>query len=425
MSRAPLKANPPAPDREAEKVARAHQRELSKPPGSLAGLEDLAVALAAMQGQARPSARPAEALIFAADHPVVAHGVSMSSSEATAQMVASFLGGGAAASVLCRRLGIPLTVVDVGLAHPVQVRAPVASAPCSSGAPTTSGASLSSDAPRSPSSSTSWSPSTAAPEARLAREESGPTRARREQAEHVAYREQLERAGVQLFRDPVADEPEGDLREARAMSLRTFERAVAAGVAAVDRLPEDTRLLILGEIGIGNSTCAAAVAASLLDCDGAELAGPGAGFTDESLARKRAVVRDAARLARGKSPAQILAAVGGRELAAIAGAVGRAAERRICVLVDGFIVATAVLAAVRAASAIRPYLLFSHASTEPGHRMVLKAMQARPLLDLGLHLGEASGALTAFPLLELACALHNEMSTLTTANVTAAAGASP
>lgn len=379
MSRRPLEANPPAPDREAEKVARAHQRELIKPPGSLSGLEDIAVALAAMQGQGRPSVRPAEALLFAADHPVVGHGVSISSSAVTAQMVASFLSGGAAASVLCRRLGIPLTVVDVGVANPVNV-----------------------------------------PEPRLAKEESGPTRARREQAEHVAYREQLERAGVQLFRDPVADDPEGDLREARAMSPHTFERAVAAGVAAVDRLPEDTRLLILGDIGIGNSTCAAAVAAALLDLDGAELVGPGSGFTDESLARKRAVVRDAALLVRGKSPAQILASVGGRELAAIAGAVGRAAERRICILVDGFIVSAAVLAAVRAAPSIRPYLLFAHASTEPGHRMVLKAMQARPLLDLGLRLGEASGALTAFPLLELACALHNEMSTVSASSASIA-----
>lgn len=370
--------------------------------------------MAAMQGQGRPSARPAEALLFAADHPVVAHGVSMFSSEVTAQRVASFLGGGAAASVLCRRLGIPLTVVDVGVAHPVNVRATVTSAVSSSGAPLTSGSSL------TPSPATSSPPLIAAPESRFAKEESGPTRARREQAEHVAYREQLERAGVQLFRDPVADEPEGDLREARAMSPRTFDLAVAAGVAAVDRLPEDTRLLILGEMGIGNSTCAAAAAAALLDCDGAELAGPGDGFTDESLARKRAVVRDAARLVRGKSPAQILAAVGGRELAALAGAVGRAAERRICVLVDGFIVATAVLAAVRAAPSIRPYLLFAHASTEPGHRMVLKALQARPLLDLGLRLGEGSGALAAFPLLELACALHNEMST-SAANVASAA----
>jgi nicotinate-nucleotide--dimethylbenzimidazole phosphoribosyltransferase len=112
--------------------------------------------------------------------------------------------------------------------------------------------------------------------------------------------------------------------------------------------------------------------------------------------------------------------VGGRELAAIAGAVGRAAERRICVLVDGFITTAAVLAVVRANPAIRPYLLFGHRSAEPGHRHLLEALQARPLLDLGLRLGEGTGALAAYPLVELACALHHEMATFSAAGVATA-----
>lgn len=391
MALYPLEAHPPEVDRGAEEAARVHQLQLTKPAGALGRLEELAISLAGMQGTARPVARPAEALLFAADHPVVAHAVSAYPAEVTAQMMANFVGGGAAASVLCRRLGIPLTVIDVGVTLPASAARAVMAANAASAA------------------------------SRSATGEAGVTdeRRRREQAEHVAYLEQLERAGVRLYRDAAADEPEGDLLEGQAMSQRTFERAVAAGVTAVDRLPDATRLVILGEMGIGNTTCASAVAAALLDRDGAVLTGPGTGVTDAALARKRAVVQRAAALVRGQSAARVLAAVGGRELAAIAGAVGRAAERRICVLVDGFIVSAAVLAAVRATPGIRPYLLFSHCSTEPGHRMILEALAAKPLLELGLRLGEGSGALTAFPLVELACALHNEMATFTSAGVSA------
>jgi nicotinate-nucleotide--dimethylbenzimidazole phosphoribosyltransferase len=384
MAPFPLEAHPPEVDRGAEEAARVHQAQLTKPTGSLAELEGVAITLAAIQGSARPLARPAEALLFAADHPIAAHGVSAYPPEVTAQMVNNFVAGGAAASVLCRHLHVPLTVIDVGVNR---------------------------------SAATSIPPPPPAPPRRRADEPPAGERARRQQAEHVAYREQLERAGVRLVRDPVADEREGDLREAQAMSAPTFERAVAAGVAAVDRLAEGTRVVILGEMGIGNTTCAAAVAAALLERDGAELTGRGTGVDDDALERKRAVVQRAAALVRGQPAARVLAAVGGRELAALAGAIGRAAERRICVLVDGFIVSTAALAAVRATPAIRPYLLFAHRSAEPGHHLVLDALAARPLLDLGLRLGEGSGALAAFPLVELACALHAEMATFASAGV--------
>lgn len=376
MTPYPLEAHPPEIDRAAAEAARIHQLQLTKPAGALARLEEIAIAIAAMQGRGRPVARPAEALLFAADHPVTEHGVSEYSPEVTAQRVASFAGGGTAASVLCRRLGIPLTVLDIGVTRPAGDDRAGAMRDAGDG-----GASELLDG----------------------------RRMRREQAEHVAYREQLERVGVRLLRDAVADEPEGDLREGKAMPARTFERAVAAGVAAIDRLPEGTRLVVLGEMGLGNTTCAAAVAAALLERDVDALTGPGTGAADDALAHKREVVQRAAALVRGQAPARVLAAVGGRELAALAGAVGRAAERRICVLVDGFIVSAAVLAAVRAAPAIRPYLLFAHCSAGPGHRLILEALQARPLLELDLRLGEGSGALAAFPLVELACALHNEM----------------
>lgn len=389
MARSPLDVVAPQVDAEAEAEARAHQLQLTKPAGALAALEEIAIALAAMQGSARPAARPAEALLFAADHPVAAAGVSAYPAEVTAQMVANFLGGGAAASVLCRKLGIPLTVIDVGVARAV------------SGAQGGQGDDGDGD-------------------------DSGDGDGEFDEQTDPGLEAHTDSIDpkIVLRREAVADDAEGDLRLGEAMSPETFERAVAAGAAAVDRLDEETRVLILGEMGIGNSTCAAAVAAALLDRDGGELTGAGTGVAGEVLARKREVVRAAAALVRGASPAEILRRVGGRELAALAGAVGRAAERRICVLVDGFIVSAAVLAAVRASPSIRPYLLFGHASAEHGHRAVLEALEARPLLQLGLRLGEGSGALAAFPLLELACSLHEEMATFSSAKVAGAASAS-
>lgn len=396
MARSPLDVVAPQVDAEAEAEARAHQLQLTKPAGALAALEEIAIALAAMQGSARPAARPAEALLFAADHPVAAAGVSAYPAEVTAQMVANFLGGGAAASVLCRKLGIPLTVIDVGVARAV------------SGAQGGQGDDGDGD------------------DSGDGDDDDGDGDGEFDEQTDPGLEAHTDSIDpkIVLRREAVADDAEGDLRLGEAMSPETFERAVAAGAAAVDRLDEETRVLILGEMGIGNSTCAAAVAAALLDRDGGELTGAGTGVAGEVLARKREVVRAAAALVRGASPAEILRRVGGRELAALAGAVGRAAERRICVLVDGFIVSAAVLAAVRASPSIRPYLLFGHASAEHGHRAVLEALEARPLLQLGLRLGEGSGALAAFPLLELACSLHEEMATFSSAKVAGAASAS-
>jgi len=342
--------NLPPVDAVAIAEARARQAVLTKPAGSLGRLEDLAVQLAGIQGQGElPASRPAEAVIFAADHPVVKHGVSAFPAAVTAAMVENFVRGGAAASVLARRLGVGLSVVDVGVATP------------------------------------------------YVREVSGP--------------------GARLHRDAVADLAAGDLRVEDAMSPDVYARALAAGVAAIDALDAGTRVVILGEMGIGNTTAAAAVAAALLGGDAAELVGRGTGVDADALARKIAVVRDAVARVRGAAPHRVLQAVGGREIAAIVGAAGRAIERRMAVLVDGFIVSAAILALVRIEPGARRGLIFAHRSREAGHARILDALDARPLLDLDLRLGEASGALTALPLLDLACALHGEMATFAGAGV--------
>ena len=198
-----------------------------------------------------------------------------------------------------------------------------------------------------------------------------------------------------------------------AFAFGCGERAVTRATACV---PD---LLVLGDMGIGNTTSAAAIASALLGTSAEATTGHGTGLDAAGRARKARLI-DAA-LARhelrGASPERILCAVGGLEIAAIGGAMIAAARRRVPVLVDGFIVSVAALVASRLNPSCRPYLIFSHRSAEVGHRLVLEGLDARPLLDLDLRLGEGSGAALALPILRLACALHNQMATFAEAAV--------
>ncbi|MBR0823917.1 nicotinate-nucleotide--dimethylbenzimidazole phosphoribosyltransferase [Bradyrhizobium manausense] len=178
-------------------------------------------------------------------------------------------------------------------------------------------------------------------------------------------------------------------------------------------------LLIFGEMGIGNTTTSAAIASALLGVSAEEIAGSGTGVDAAGRARKARLIEAA--LTRhelaGASAEKILCTVGGLEIAAITGAIIAAAQRRIPVLVDGFIVSVAALAAVRINPSCQPYLLSSHQSAEQGHRLVLRGLNAQPLVSLDLRLGEGSGAAIALPLVRLACALHNGMATFAQAHV--------
>ena len=205
-----------------------------------------------------------------------------------------------------------------------------------------------------------------------------------------------------------------------AFALECGQRAVARAATS------EPDILILGEMGIGNTTSAAAIAAALLKTSAGAMTGAGTGLDASGRAHKARVI-DAALAQHGLaaadvSPERILCAVGGLEIIAILGAVIAAAQRRIPILVDGFIVTVAALTATRLNPSCRPYLFFSHRSAEQGHRLVLEALEVRPLLDLDLRLGEASGAALALPLLRLACALHNQMATFAEAAVPDRAG---
>jgi len=216
---------------------------------------------------------------------------------------------------------------------------------------------------------------------------------------------------IPVLRESVADAPAGDLRTEDAMSPETFSMAVAAGEGAVSCLPNATKVLILGEIGIGNTTPAAAVASAVLNRPAEDLVGPGTGLDEAGIRRKRRVVEEALDRPRADGAREALRCLGGRELAAMAGATMAAAHQRMAVLVDGFVVTAAVAAAVAMRPVVRSSLLFGHCSAEPGHQLLLEHLAARPLLELDLRLGEGTGALAALPLLDLACSLHNGMST--------------
>ncbi len=335
----------PPLDRASEAAALARQGELTKPPGALGRLEQLAVRLAAQQGRLKPRVERVCITVFAADHGIAARGVSAFPQAVTAEMVRNFARGGAAINVLARQLGATLEVVNLGTVTPIGPLAQVVDATIAPGC--------------------------------------------------------------------------GDIGLGPAMQVPQFAAALQAGRAAVERaLAAGTELFIAGEMGIGNTTAAAALGAALLDLPAAALVGPGTGLDADGVVHKCRLIEGALALhASARDPLEQLRRLSGFELAALTGAYLHAAQRGLPVLVDGFICSVAALAAVRIQPAVSDWLHLSHASAEPGHAAICTALGLTPLLDLGLRLGEGSGAALALPLLRLACDLHGQMATFAEAQV--------
>ena len=335
----------PLPDTDLAKAAEQHQQQLTKPPGSLGHLEQVAVRLAAQQGTPTPAVERVWITVFAGDHGVCDEGVSAFPQAVTGQMIRNFSGGGAAISVLARHLGATLEVVNTGTVEPLPAMPGVLDAAIAPG-----------------------------------------TR--------------------NLAREP-------------AMSTSECERALLVGDEAAERAAQaGCDLFIGGDMGIGNTTSAAAIACALLGWEPDGLVGRGTGVDDDGLARKRRAVADGLRRhTTDTTPLEVLSSLGGLEIAALTGALLGSARRRIPVLVDGFIVSVAALVAVRHAPAAAHWLHFAHHSREAGHGVVLEALAATPLVDLDMRLGEGSGAGVTVPLLQAACRLHNGMATFATAGV--------
>lgn len=326
--------------------ATARQQQLTKPAGSLGRLESVAVQLAGLQGQIKPTLAQVWIAIFAGDHGVVAEGVSAFPQEVTGQMLLNFVSGGAAISVLARQLGAQLEVVDLGTVNPV-----------------------------------------------------------------------LNLAGVRHLNIGPGT---ANFVQGAAMTQAQGELALQAGRDSLLRAKATgAQLFIGGEMGIGNTTAASALACALLDCPVAHLTGPGTGLNAEGVSHKAQVIERALALhaAQRGDALQTLFNLGGFEIAALVGAYLAAAQEGLAVLVDGFICTVAALVAVRLNPDCREWLLFGHRGAEPGHRHVLETLKAEPLLELGLRLGEGSGAALAVPLLRLACDLHGQMATFAEAAV--------
>jgi len=206
-----------------------------------------------------------------------------------------------------------------------------------------------------------------------------------------------------------------------AMTIAQLNMALLAGAAAVKRaLHNKADLFIGGEMGIANTCSASAVAAALLGVSAAEITGAGTGLNTEQTAHKAQVIANALSL-HGQamiSPLAILQHVGGFEIAALASAYIMAAQHKMPVMIDGFISSVAALAASKINSGCADWFFYGHRSAEKGHKIVLAALAAEPILDLQMRLGEASGAVLAVPVLQMACRLHNEMATFSQANIT-------
>lgn len=333
-------------DRVALDNARKRQQKLTKPPGSLGRLEDLAIQLGGMQGCDSPRAEQIAITVFAADHGVAASGVSAFPQEVTVQMLANFSAGGAAISVLARQLDATLEVVDVGTAI-----------------------------------------------------------------------EPNELAGVISHR---AGSGTANLHHQDAMTGDQLAIALAAGQAAVQRAVDaKADIFIGGDMGIANTTSAAAIASVLLQAEPRLLAGPGTGLDEKGVLHKANVLSEALSRYQGleKKPLETLRCLGGFEIAALVGAYLRCAQLGVPALVDGYITTAAALVAIKYQPDVGDWLIFSHQSAEPGHKAMLDFLQVDPLLDLGMRLGEGSGAAMAVSLLRLACGLHNGMATFADAGI--------
>lgn len=328
-----------------EERARERIDTLTKPPGSLGRLEDLAARVSAMMRTDRPRAERKRLVLMAGDHGVCAQDVAPYPQAVTQQMVVNIATGGAAISQFVKVTGAELVVADLGVMADV-------------------------DAP-------------------------GLLKAK------VAY--------------GTADMTEGPAMT-RAQALEALLVGIGIAETAAD---EGVQVLGTGEMGIGNTTPAAALTAAYCDAEPRLCAGRGTGLDDAGVARKAEVIGRALDVNRvaDLDPLGVLAAVGGLEIAGLAGVVLGAASRKVPVVIDGYISSAAALAAVRIAPTAADYIVASHQSVEPGHRIVLNAIGVEPHLDLAMRLGEGTGAALTFAIVEAACRMLSDMATFAEAGV--------
>lgn len=319
-------SNAPGPDGNALQGAAERNGQLTKPPGALGRLEDLAIWYASWRGDARPQISAPQVIVFAGNHGVTAQGVSAFPPEVTVQMVMNFEHGGAAINQLAKAAGATMNVHALDL-----------------------------------------------------------------------------------------DRPTADFTAGPAMSEEELLEALRVGWTAVDH---NADLLVVGEMGIGNTTPAAAIACALFGGDAADWTGRGTGVDDAGLANKTRVVAEGIALHGGSGDGlEILRRLGGREIAAMAGAIAAARALRIPVILDGFICSAAAACLANMSEGALDHTVAGHQSAEGAHAAVLAKLGKEPLLSLGLRLGEGSGGALAINILKCAVACHSGMATFAEAGV--------
>ncbi|MEZ8785984.1 nicotinate-nucleotide--dimethylbenzimidazole phosphoribosyltransferase [Vibrio splendidus] len=339
----------------------------TKPLGALGLLEKVAHQLALIQSQGKEAAvehielNKPSIIIFAGDHGIADEGVSIAPSAVTQQMVLNFLSGGAAINCFCTVNNIDITVVDTGILLPVESDSDM------------------------------------------------------------------------LISQRLGRRTNNFANEA-AMSLETVERGIELGTELVSRtISNGTNIIMFGEMGIGNTSSASAILSALSNRSADECVGLGTGINNEQLARKLAVVEQGVARCKGlelkeltdlkdikglKDIKEVLAQVGGYEIVQMVGGFLGAYQNRTPILVDGFIVSVAAYVATLIEPNCRDYMIFAHRSEESGHKILLELLDAEPLLDLGLRLGEGTGAALAMPIIRAAAEFYNNMASFENAGVT-------
>ncbi|MDH5897090.1 nicotinate-nucleotide--dimethylbenzimidazole phosphoribosyltransferase [Vibrio splendidus] len=336
----------------------------TKPLGALGLLEKVAHQLALIQSQGKEAAvehielNKPSIIIFAGDHGIADEGVSIAPSAVTQQMVLNFLSGGAAINCFCAVNNIDITVVDTGILLPVESDSDM------------------------------------------------------------------------LISQRLGTRTNNFANEA-AMSLETVERGIELGTELVSRtISNGTNIIMFGEMGIGNTSSASAILSALSNRSADECVGLGTGINNEQLARKVAVVEQGVARCKGlefkevkeltdlKYIKEVLAQVGGYEIVQMVGGFLGAYQNRTPILVDGFIVSVAAYVATLIEPNCRDYMIFAHRSEESGHKILLELLDAEPLLDLGLRLGEGTGAALAMPIIRAAAEFYNNMASFESAGVT-------
>ena len=336
----------PAPDEQIRPLLEQKINNLTKPKGSLGRLEELALQIGLIQQTLTPQLCHPQNIIFAADHGIVAEGVSVSPKEITWQQIFNFLHGGAGVNFLCRQHGFELKIVDAGVDYDLPYDRGIIN--------------------------------------------------------------RKVRRGTANF-----------LHEA-AMSEEEMERCLEHGAEVVEQCrKEGSNVLSFGEMGIGNTSASSLWMHTLTGIPLADCVGAGSGLNQEGVSHKLHVLQQALDNYRGNgTTVDLMRYFGGLEMVMAVGAMLQAAQRGMVILVDGFIMTNCILAASKLSPEVLKYAIFCHCGDEAGHRLVLDALDAQPILHLGLRLGEGTGAICAYPIIDSAVRMINEMDSFAHASIT-------